>query len=508
MSSKRTSLERIIEAGRANTNDGKFVVDFSKLYDLKTANPKSPYDCTYLPISMLDAEGKTISLNEVWLRDVPIASGAKRPPPNPKEKDIPKAVSIMIRKFKEEEIPGGDYVPQRKDNAEEQEKENERVEELIKHYYAQNAKMCEACEILDRYHRATCEDLIEQDKKSSFFKQYKFRLNKNIAKGKDKKAKDPEIINFGSTGYQDEKEDKFIDFDSPHYKLNIPVVRGDGRIGRYSKSKEFKPIVFDVRRSMNGQPSPAVIRTKHGETDLDINNVSSFITFKSIVSGSVDFGRIVVSKMGLSLNKKVQSLYVLKHKSSVGAPSMTSDEMMSMTGGVDYSKQPVEENEIVEVKPKPKKSKNGKGKPTEEEIPQSDDESKEPKDEDSKEPKDEDESGSDSENSDQEDEKKAPPKKPAKAPEKKQANKVSEKAPEKKPDKKSDKFSEKSDKPSKKKEDEKKEKAEDDAKPKKETPKRKVAITKRPPPKKDADKQADKGKEDDTDGESDEESDS
>lgn len=341
---KKATIEDIIEAGEAKTNDGKFVVDLERV-------PKDASDINYLNIFMKDVEGKLMTIKQVPFENVIASSSASRPFEKDGKPVEASSTTVTLHEISESDLTGGDYVPETKSTPEEQEKENKRVATMIKTYVEQTNKTCRALAFLSSYYRATCEDLIEQDKKESFRKKYGFIFNK--ATRKDGDGKIPDIRDFAIEGYTDKKTGEFVKFPTSHFKLKLNILQS-GKIGIKGKDGKGEiPIVFDVRRSMGGNSVPAKVKTEMGEEDLNRNNVDSFITFRSVLSGTSNFGSIIDSKMGgLSFSCKISSLYVLRHTPYERVPKREKNILMRMTGGIDYSKRDVAPVEEIKVAPK------------------------------------------------------------------------------------------------------------------------------------------------------------
>jgi hypothetical protein len=314
-----------------------FEIDYKHVKDLIKINPKSKYDTAYIPLLFKHINGKLVKA-KFELCEQLISSNAKKPQTGgcDDDKDIPKCMNISINKLDRENIASGDYAPKKMDNKEDQDKENKRSSDNIDKYMKNNELFLKVLNIIDDSYKYSCEELKKQESKLDF------KLKK------DRKQTDIVINSTKQSSHIDKETNKDIELDNPIYRIKIPVCKVEnyiGRIGIWSYySNEFKETVFDARKMTkknNYQAVPAKIETIINEEtkkklkkegvkvynklidnvnqcyileNLDFNNANKFITFKSLVGGTLNVECIISSKFGLSLSINFFDLYVFKHK--------------------------------------------------------------------------------------------------------------------------------------------------------------------------------------------------
>ena len=297
-------------------------VDLSKVRDLKKLNPQSKYDTSYIPLVFKHVNGKTMKV-KVKIMEQIIASGAKAPQ-SADSKETPKHLQISLMKMARSEIEGGDYVPKEKKDAELQEIENKRVSNNIDRYIDNNEKLIKVLDILDESYKQVCDDL----KKN---KSLDFRLKK------DRKQTDITVWSIKQSTRLIKETDEEVPLENPIYRIKLPVCNKNSKIGIWSNyHNQFKPTVFDTRKMTaknKYQSVPARVKVGGKLRDLDVSNASSFITYKSLIGGTISFECIVASKFGLSLSNSFYDLYVFRHKSKVVQITLTDAEIIAMRGG-------------------------------------------------------------------------------------------------------------------------------------------------------------------------------
>jgi hypothetical protein len=333
------TLDDVLASSKKFGRKGVLKPDTKKTRDLKTLNPKSKYDTTYIPLLFKHVNGKEMPVKIRFSEQI-VASSAKAPQGSDEE-GIPKHMNLSFMKLKREDIEGGDYVPKNKSTVELQEIENKRVSDNIDRYIETNIMFLDVLDIIDESYKAVCAEIISQE--SSF----PFR----IRKGRDQKDITVHTIKQTTRLNQETNKDEILD--SPIFRLKIPVCKKDGRIGIWSNYKdEFKPTVYDARKMTkknNYQPVPAMVKIDGKLKDLDVNNASSFITYKSLIGGQIMFECIVASKFGLSMNNSFYELFVYRHKAKAIQSTISREEIMRMRGG--GSEEEESDNEtVVEVK--------------------------------------------------------------------------------------------------------------------------------------------------------------
>lgn len=308
--------------------------------DLKTLNPKSKYDTTYIPIKFKHINGTEVPV-KIKLSEIMIGSSAKAPQGSDDD-GIPKHLNISFMNLKKSDIEGGDYVPNKKSSDELQEIENKRVSDNIVRYEDNLKKFIKVLDIIDNSYKKLCED-IKTNENSFTFRVKKDRNQKDINEFSIK-----QVTRLNRETKKDEK------LENPIFRLKLPVCKNDGRVGVWSTyHNAFKNIVFDARKmnkKNNYQPVPAKVRVDGKLRDLDVTNASSFISYKSLIGGNITFECIVASKFGLSLNSSFYDLYVYRHKSKVSQNTISKEEIIQMRGGLDENENEESDVEITDEK--------------------------------------------------------------------------------------------------------------------------------------------------------------
>jgi hypothetical protein len=308
-----------------------------KARDLKTLNPKSKYDTTYIPLLFKHINGKEMSV-KIRFSEQLIGSSAKAPQGSDEE-GIPKHLNISFMKLKREDVEGGDYVPKERDTPELQDVEDKRVSDNIDRYMINNEKFLKVLDIIDASYKSVCADIKAKEK------TFSFRVRK------DRNQKDITVFSIKQVTRLDRDTNKDEVLENPIYRLKVPVCKKDGRIGIWSNyHNEFRPTVFDARKmnkKNNYQPVPAKVKVDGKLRDLDVTNVSSFVVYKSLIGGNISFECIVVSKFGLSMNNSFYDLYVYRHKTKSSQPTLSKDDIIQMRGGASEDEE--DEDDDVEL---------------------------------------------------------------------------------------------------------------------------------------------------------------
>lgn len=321
---KSISLDDVIASADKFGQDCVLTYDVKKVRDLKTINPKSPYDTTYIPLLFKHITGTTLPV-KVKISEQLIASGAKTPQSD--DEGIPRHLSLAFVQMDKEDIEGGDYVPRKMPKVSDQETEDKRVNDNIQRYMNNNKKFLHVLEILDNSYKKVCAEI--KDKADTF----NFRVKK------DRNQKDITVFSIKQTTRLDRDTNADEELKHPIYRLKIPVCKKDGRLGMWSNyHNKFLPTVFDARKmnkKNNYQQVPAKIKVDGKMRDLDVNNASSFIVYKSLIGGTIQLECVVISKFGFSLNNSFYDLYVYRHKGKSSAETLTKEEIIQMRGGVE-----------------------------------------------------------------------------------------------------------------------------------------------------------------------------
>lgn len=294
-----------------------------KARDLKTLNPKSKYDTTYIPLLFKHINGKEMPV-KIKFSEQLIGSSAKAPQGSDEE-GIPKHLNISFMQLKRDDVEGGDYVPKEKSSPGLQAIEDKRITDNIDRYMANNIKFIKVLNIIDASYKTVCADIKAKEK------TFSFRVRK------DRKQTDITVFSIKQETRLDRDTNKDEKLEQPIYRLKVPVCKKDGRIGVWSNyNNKFQPTVFDARKmnkKNNYQPVPAKVKVDGKLRDLDVTNASSFIVYKSLIGGNMTFECIVASKFGLSMNNSFYDLYVYRHKTKSSQPTLSKEDIIKMRGG-------------------------------------------------------------------------------------------------------------------------------------------------------------------------------
>ena len=333
------SFDDVSASAEKYGRDNVLEIDYKKIRDLRALNPKSKFDTSYIPLVFKHINGKTGPV-KIKFSEQMIGSGAKVPQGSDDE-GIAKNLNISITKLIKETVEGGDYVPKKKDNEKDQEKENKRMADNIKKYLSNNEKFLNVLNIIDASYKKKCDEL--KVKESSLNFQLK----------KDRKQKDIPIYSMKQVSRMNKDTNKEEELENPIYRLKVPVYKKDGRIGIWSNYHNvFKPTVFDARKMTkknNYQPVPAKVMVNGKLCDLDVNNANSFIVYKSLIGGTILFDCIVSSKFGLSLSNSFYDLYVFKHKTKATQQTITKEEILAMRGGDEEEEDEDSDAEVEDI---------------------------------------------------------------------------------------------------------------------------------------------------------------
>ena len=142
---KTISLEDIRNSAEKFGRDSVLEYDTKNISDLRTKNPQCKYDVTYFPLMLKLTNGKKVPV-KIKFNEQMISSAVKNPSGD--IDDIPKNLNVSFQQLSQEAVEGGDYIPKKKDNAEDQSKEDDRVSNNIQRYLANNTEWVDVLDIL------------------------------------------------------------------------------------------------------------------------------------------------------------------------------------------------------------------------------------------------------------------------------------------------------------------------------------------------------------------------
>lgn len=307
----------------------KFGDDILK-YDLEsvsdsTAAKKSnqTHDTTWIKILFKTVKGEWVPLR-LSFSCVLTASKASLSAQTGTEKI--KNMVLMFKKMSLEEIRSGDYVPREKSTEEGTQKDIAHMNSLTKMMYENTEQFTECLGYISDAYDTMCEkfkaDYVENQD------NFKFDPAKEkswvVFDKRSGKIKDFNITirTIRQTDRKNENGRGRIQLDIPLFRVKLPVNNAKLQLSWRNKrgGEETKPYVFDSRKTVidkrNGTVKlhPAQIKNDGRLEDICVGNAGCFITYKSLVSGTIVFPKIVISKQGISLVNEVRELVVKRHK--------------------------------------------------------------------------------------------------------------------------------------------------------------------------------------------------
>lgn len=311
------------------------------------------YDTTWIPFNfkklIKDANGeitiKEVPVKKLCFELVLVASKATPPPKN--EGGKPKNMLLMFKKITLDEIRSGDYVPKPKNTNEDTEKEEKRIAELTEELHANTSLFVDALDAIADGFEILCEEI--KEKYMSDPDSFKFNMAKESSwVRRDKKGAiigyEPIIRSIRQNTRKDENNtNNLIPLDVPLFRLKMPVHVGSGKLQLSWKNKsgveEIRPYIFDARktsidmRNNRSKLEPAKIKSNGRLKDIDTENVGDFITYKSIISGFIEFPKLVISKQGLSIVNEFKQLIVKRHRTqTVSETTVQQNSLVKMKG--------------------------------------------------------------------------------------------------------------------------------------------------------------------------------
>lgn len=325
------TLDDVLASAEANAGN-VLRWDPDKVRDLKTLNQRSgvkaKFDVTWVNLSFITAAGKLVFPCRLKIENQIIGSGAKAPQSKDDGSDDVAYFSIQFRSLTRADIECGDYVPRVMETEAAQAAENARIAKNIDMYLANNAKMIQALDILNNSFRTVSTEIVEAEKR----KELKFTVQK------DRKKNDVPVFPIKQSMRYDENERQDVPLQNPIFRIKLAVCAKDGRIGRWSSyNNRFEHTVFDARKmtKKNGYANvPAYVKVGKTKNDLNSKNVAGYITYKSLISGSINFESATISKTGISFGCKFWEIYIVRHKSSSGVETVSRDIISNMRGAL------------------------------------------------------------------------------------------------------------------------------------------------------------------------------
>ena len=215
---------------------------------------------------------------------------------------------------------------------ESQKQEDIDIKKWITEYVAHTTEFVNTLGLMNTAFKKACERLIEMGNNG----ELEFDVQKD---GSDRPPKIGTIAQSEKVEGKG-KNKKVHKFEHTLYRLKLEVDRKSGKVGYTNfKSQEFFHTVFDIKKSTkkNGWAAvPARVFEKNatgaliGKT-LTWENVGKFITYKSLLDGTLAIKEATMSKSGgISSKFMIARVNVLRHKPSSKSASLDSASLQSM----------------------------------------------------------------------------------------------------------------------------------------------------------------------------------
>lgn len=197
-----------------------------------------------------------------------------------------------------------------------------------------SSELMKALTIIDNSFQKLCEKY-ESDLSN-------ITTNKTICsiKQTERKMSDEEKLAYNSFSEDEKKKINVknwrMQLDTPIFRITIPYHNASGRIGIYDETnKKHNDIVYNAKKEImvNGKKvyQIAQIETKHSKEALTVHNIAKFITYLSVLHGSVEFDSCVLSSFGRSLSTKFRQILVARHPPVAYDDSIGEDDMNEMS---------------------------------------------------------------------------------------------------------------------------------------------------------------------------------
>lgn len=346
-------VQDVLDSAAKYGNDRVLVWDPAVFRDNK--KNKKTFDCTWVPYKFKFADGKEARCLLKYFKVIS-SSGAKLP--ENKDGDV-KNMLVAFRKVTYDEIAIGDLTPKKKDTDEEQKIEDEKMRVTIEEIVKSTNDFNDAMEIISNSFQKMCSEM-----KNAKSLGFSIRKDKKV-----KTNKDVHVYSIRQTHREDKDSE---DPDAEPIKLESPLTRlklmldknGKVAIESWDKSSNAfisRPNVYDSRKinkKGNTQSVLATVKVNGKSCPLDSTNAGTFITYRSIFGGMLDFPEIVISKFGFSQKNLFLDTYVKRNKSNL-SESMFSDKDLEEFAGSEEDDEDEVEMVVDDLAPKLEKTKIG-----------------------------------------------------------------------------------------------------------------------------------------------------
>jgi hypothetical protein len=296
----------------------------------KKGGNSTAFDATWVPLlfKKIEDNGNVTKTMIKDLRFEHVVAGSKPTIPNKEQPGSGSKIKCLLMVFKKMSIDyllSGDYAPKTKESPEQQEIENKRARDVVNVLYNNNNEFIDALEAIDTGFQILGKK-IKSDYENGKIK-VKFNLVKESSwedEDEDGKKFRPPFRSFKQSSYRNPDNPSIkIKMENPIYRLKLPVVDDAMLISWRDKNTKLvtQPYIYNARKTEINTKTGAVklheakVLNEIGrQVPLDIHNVDQFITERSILSGTLEIPKIVISKQGFSLVNEFKKLVVKKHK--------------------------------------------------------------------------------------------------------------------------------------------------------------------------------------------------
>lgn len=312
------TVQDILNSAKKYGNDNILSWDTKNYRDNKQKNPKAVFDCTWVDIKFKFENGDE-SILELAFNEVITSSAAKLPQAEGELKNT----LITFRNVTAEELKAGDLLPKTKDSPETQDIEDKKKATKITEIMKNTNDFTNALDIIDKSYRKISEEL-----KSAKTLPFLLKKNKQI-----KKNADICVFSIKQT-HREDKEDSnnSIELELPLFRIKLLLDKtGNIAVDTWnSNSKSFvsRPNVYDARKTKRDETGAikevlATVKVNGRVSPLNKDNVSTFITYRSILTGVIVFKEMRIHKFGISLANNFKDILVKRNKSILIEPTFT-----------------------------------------------------------------------------------------------------------------------------------------------------------------------------------------
>jgi hypothetical protein len=316
-------VKDVIESANKFGKDNILSWNADKFRDNRAKKGKVAFDCTWVNLKFKTVNGDEVPL-KLKFNQVILFSSAKLPVNDAKN------LKIAFASLTKTDFENTDYLPIKMKSEEEQTKENELKEKKINEYISNTNSFYEALGIINTSFIKIWND-IKATKSLDF----------NIKKDKSISVDQIKIHEIIQSTYNDETTETISKLETPIAWIKLMLCKEKHFVGvdtwdDNKKAFSFKPNVYDFVKTYKNKFSPVLAKVKkNGKLcDLDKDTAASFITAKSMATGTIVFPDITIFKGGVSLGNSFIELFVMRHKKNTTESSISKNDIMEAFEGI------------------------------------------------------------------------------------------------------------------------------------------------------------------------------